>query len=451
MTRLAIIGGDAAGMSAATQARRVDPRLEIVVFQQGRYVADAACGLPFFIAGQVPRVEALILYPPEHFRQERGIDVRVRHQVQRIDLRARVLEGTDHEAGRTFREPFDRLVIATGGSADRPALPGADLQGLFTLRTPEDGLALNAYLEAGEARRAAVVGGGYIGLELAEALRHRGLEVSLFEALPQVLPMVDGDLAGRVADAARAAGVRLHFGTAVTAFEGAPGGRVRAVCGGGERHPAELVVLATGTRPNVALAAAAGVPLGHTGAISVDRKLHTGLFGVYAAGDCAEATHCLTGRPVYLPQGTTANRQGHVAGGNAAGASLCFPGILGTLATKVFGLEVARTGLSEQEARDAGFAAVAARAQAPSRSRYFPGAGRIDVLLVGDRRSGRLLGAQMVGAEGVAKRLDVLAAALHAGMTVEQVVAMDLTYAPPVAPATDPVIVAARALLKAMR
>ena len=433
-------------MSAATQARRVDPRLEIVVFQQGRYVAYAACGLPFFIAGQVPRVEAIL--SPEHFRQS-AASTCVRHQVQRIDLRARVLEGTDHEAGRTFREPFDRLVIATGGSADRPALPGADLQGLFTLRTPEDGLALNAYLEAGEARRAAVVGGGYIGLELAEALRHRGLEVSLFEALPQVLPMVDGDLAGRVADAARAAGVRLHFGTAVTAFEGAPGGRVRAVCGGGERHPAELVVLATGTRPNVALAAAAGVPLGHTGAISVDRKLHTGLYGVYAAGDVAEATHCLTGRPVYLPQGTTANRQGHVAGGNAAGASLLLPGswarwqrrcLVWRSPALVSPSKSAGCGLCRGGRARAGTVALALLSRGRPHRRAVVGDRRPVGCL--ERRWWARRGGQAPGCAGCR---------LHAGMTVEQVVAMDLTYAPPVAPATDPVIVAARALLKAMR
>jgi NADPH-dependent 2,4-dienoyl-CoA reductase/sulfur reductase-like enzyme len=336
--------------------------------------------------------------------------------------------------------------LTTGGSPTVPRCPGANLRGIFTLRTPEDTLAIRQWIDRDKPRNAVIVGAGYIGLEMAEALIANGLAVSLIEMRPQVLPNMDLEMATPVAEELARNGVRLHTKAPVTAFSGDE--CVRAVVAQGVELPADLVILSIGLRPAVQLAREAGIVLGETGAIAVSDHQLTNIENVWAAGDVSESMHQVTGKPVWIPLGTTANKQGRVAGENIAGGDASFPGVVGTAVVKVFGLEVARTGLTESEARNAGYDIKTTLVTAKSRAQYMPGRQPVRVKLVYEKSGHRLLGAQMVGAEGVAKRIDVFAAALQAGWTTNRVAELDLSYAPPFAPVWDPVLVAANVASK---
>jgi NADPH-dependent 2,4-dienoyl-CoA reductase/sulfur reductase-like enzyme len=436
--RLVVVGGVAAGLSAALRARRLDPDLEITVFERTGYCAYSACGLPYLVAGVVREPMALVARTPEDLRA-RGVQVRVRHEVEALDLEGRrVLVRTPDGLRRSHS--FDVLMLATGG-APRTPFPGTGLAGVHTLRTVEDALAICRHISDG-ARRAVIVGGGYIGLEAAEALVARGLSVTLVEALDHVLPLVDPEVATLVEAEVGRHGVRVVTGSPCVGVEG--DGRVRGVATPAGVLPADLVVIGAGVSPESELAAEAGLRLGVRGAVAVDREMRTSVPGVFAGGDCAEAHHLVLGAPAYVPLGTTATKQGRVAGAAIAGRPEAFAGIVGTAVVKVFDLEVGRVGLTLAEARGAGFDAVAAEVVHRSRARYYPGGGSIRVRVVAERGTGRLLGAQLLGVEGVAKRLDVLATALSAGMDVERVASLDLSYAPPFAPVWDPVALAAR-------
>lgn len=441
--RLVIIGGDAAGMSAAAQARRLakPDELEIVAFERGAHTSYAACGLPYLVGGFVESAQKLVARTPQEHRA-RGIDVHVRHEVIAIDPAAATVTVRDLESGRERAERWDALLIATGASGVMPPWPGADASGVFQLRTLDDAAAVEARIAAG-ARRAVVVGAGYIGLEVAEGLLARGLAVSVVERLDAPMGAVlDPDMSGAVADAMRAAGVDLRLGVSVQGFE-AEGGRVRAVRTDAGSLPADLVVVGLGVRPNVELARAAGIRIGEAGGIAVDDRLRTSLPDVWAAGDCVESRHRVSGRPVVIALGTHANKQGRAAGTGIAGGDAAFAGVLGTAITRFGELEIARTGLGEREAAAAGFDAFASVTEAPSRAHYYPGAQPMRIKLVAERGSGRLLGAQIVGGEASGKRIDVLATALWNGMTVQEIGEMDLSYAPPFSPVWDPVLLAA--------
>lgn len=431
--RLVVIGGVAAGMSAAARARRVDRSLEILVLEKGPYVSWAACGLPFYLSGRVKSWEDLIVHTPEFFQRERGIGVRTAAEVVAIQPGRRqvVLAGGE-------RIGYDRLVIATGARPER-GLAGAEQPHVFVLHTLEDGRRLREFLDERRPRRAAVVGAGYIGLEVADALGERGIAVTLFEAAPDLLGRQDPELTRQVSEHLARQGIELRLNTRVRSIE------PEAV----EGVAAELAVLALGVRPNVELAAEAGVELGRTGAIRVNERMETNLAGVYAAGDCIETVHLLTGSPVYMPLGTTANKTGRIAGANAAGARERFAGIVGTMIVGVRGLAIGITGLSAAQARQAGFDPVRVRITADDRSRYL-GSRPTTVELVADRRTGRLLGGTVVGERGVAGRVNVIAAALTAGMPPESFAQLDLAYAPPFAPVWDPLLVAAHELRKAL-
>ena len=433
LMRLVVIGGVAAGMSAAARARRVDPSLEIVVLERGPHVSWAACGLPFYVSGRVATLDELILHTPEYFRRERKIDVRTGAEVVAIQPARRqvVLRGGE-------RLGYDKLVIACGA---RPAreISGADRPHVFTLHTLEDARSLRGFLEQRNPRRAVVVGAGYIGLEIADALAQRGLSVTVMEASSDVLGRQDPELTRLVGRHLSAQGIELHLGASVSAIQ------ADAVDG----KPTDLVVLATGIRPNVELAADAGIELGRHGAVRVNERMETNLAGIYAAGDCAETVHIVTGAPAYVPLGTTANKMGRVAGANAAGRRERFPGVAGTLIVALRDMVVAVTGLSVAQARQAGFSPVAVRIEAPDRSRYM-GADPTWVQLVADRVTSRLLGGSVVGKRGVAGRINVIAAALAAGMSAEQFAQLDLAYTPPVAPVWDPLLVAANQLRRAL-
>lgn len=442
MSRIVVVGGVAAGMSAASQAKRRSPGSEVVVLERGAHVSYGACGMPYNLEDPGRSLEELVVLTPERAR-ERGLDVRTRHEAVSIDTSARRVRVRDLAAGSSRELEFDALVIATGATAVRPPIPGLERPGVFFLRELSDGAALKAFLGSEQRRNAVIVGAGYIGMEMAEALRVRGLEVTVLEKLGQVLPGFEPAIAEPVLAELRRQGVRVETGLTVRSIEAGRPGAALEVRTDREAFPADLVLVSVGVRPRVELARAAGIPLGETGAISVDAEMRTGMPGVFAAGDCAEAWHLVSGRPAYLPLGTTANKQGKVAGANAAGAHERFAGIVGTAAFKVFELEVGRTGLGLAEARGLGFDAVAAGSQHASRGHAYPGSRPITSVVVAERGSGRLLGAQMAGAGAVAKRVDVFATALHAGMTLEQVESLDLSYAPPFAPVYDPVLIAA--------
>ncbi|MGH8974518.1 MAG: FAD-dependent oxidoreductase [Acidimicrobiia bacterium] len=443
--RLVVIGGDAAGMSAASEARRRRPveDLEIVAFERGRYTSYSACGIPYFIGDVVADSESLVARSPDEHRR-REIDVRIRHEVTAIDPEARCVTVRDLDSESESQQGYDQLMVATGAVPVRPDLPGADAAGIFGVQVLGDGLAIRRFLDAEDTPgRGVVVGGGYIGLEMAEALVQRGLEVALVDQAPQPMRTLDPDMGALVADGMRAIGVELHLGARVEGYE-ASGGRVRAVVTADGSVPADIVVLGIGVRPNTALATAGGIATGPSGGIVVDRRMRTPTAGVWAAGDCAEVHHRVSRRPAAIALGTHANKQGRVAGVNLGGGYATFPGVVGTAVTKVCGLEVARTGLSEAEAEAAGFAFESVTVGSTTRAGYFPGSARITTKLVAERRSGRLLGAQIVGAEGAAKRIDVLACALWNEMAVDEITNLDLGYAPPFSPVWDPVLIAAR-------
>ena len=445
--RLVIVGGDAGGMTAAAVARRraSDDDLEIVAFERGGYTSYSACGIPYFVGGVVDDVDTLIARSPEEHRAN-GIDVRLETEVVQIDLDARTVTAHGRASGAESIEPFDDLVVATGSTPVRPDLPGIDARGVHGVQHLDDGIDLRADLAAiGDGpERCVVVGGGYVGLELAEALHARGRAVTIVDAGAQPMDTLDPDMGALVADAIRSLGIELITDTRVESFEVDTDGRVRAVVTGDQTIACNLVVLGLGVAPSTELARDAGVRIGPSGGIATDARMATSVAGVWAAGDCVESHHRISNRPVTIALGTHANKQGRVIGINVTGGDARFAGVIGTAVTKICAHEVARTGLNEQEAVDAGFDFATATIESTTRAGYYPGASPITVKVVVERASGRLLGAQIVGREGAAKRIDVLATAIWNEMTVDEIQQLDLGYAPPFSPLWDPVLVAAR-------
>lgn len=439
--RVAVVGGDAGGMGAATQARRLDANLEIVAFERGERTSYSACGIPYLVGGEVARLDDLVVRTPQQHRERSRIDVRTGHEVMAIDLDARRLEVRDRGHQRTIHVPFDELVLGTGSRPVRPDLPGIDGAQVHGVQTLDDAARLLHYAQRSRCRHVVVVGGGYIGLEMAEAFVRRGAVVAVVEASDHVMATLDADMAEPLHVALRGLGIDLRLETAVTGF----GERAVETAEGPVR--ADLVVLGIGVLPNSGLAADAGIDLGVRGAVRVDRRQHTSADGVWAAGDCAESFHLVSRRPVHIALGTVANRQARVAGINIGGGYATFPGVVGTAVTRLCGTEVARTGLNEREAREAGFDARAVTVESSTVAGYLRGAPKVTVKLVVERGTGRVLGGQLVGGAGTAKRVDVIATALHAGMTAADLVDLDLGYAPPFGPVWDPVAVAARAAL----
>lgn len=445
--KLVVIGGDAAGMSAASQARKRlgEHDLSIVVFERGHFTSYSACGIPYWIGGSVSEQEALIARSPEAHRKN-GIDVRMRHEVVGIDLDRREVIAHDLAVGGEARESFDHLVYATGAVPVTPEWARVRGEGVFGVQTLDDGAAIHAWLDREpQPRRAVVIGSGYVGVEMAEAMVQRGLDVTMLEK--SSYPMgktIDPDIGALVGTAIREQGIKIRTDTPVEGLE-TEAGRVRAVVTPGGSLPADIVVLGLGVRPNTALAEKAGLPLGKTGGVITDLRMRVpGTDRVWAAGDCVESRHRITGQPIHVPLGTHANKQGRVAGINIGGGYATFPGVIGTAATKVCDLEVARTGLTEREADHAGYAYVTASVESTSRAGYYPGAATMTVKLIAERRTGVLLGAQILGRIEAAKRIDALAVAVWNHMTVEEMTGLDLSYAPPFAPVWDPVLIAAR-------
>ncbi|MEU4688720.1 FAD-dependent oxidoreductase [Actinoplanes sp. NPDC023714] len=458
--RLIVIGGDAAGMSAAAQARkrRKAGDLEILAFERGDFTSYSACGIPYWIGGFVEGPEALIARDPATFR-EHGIDARTGHEVTGIDLSARTV--TVRDGSREFSEGFDELVYAAGAVPVRPEWASGDIDGVFGVQTLGDGAAVDAWISSVGAKTAVVIGAGYIGVEMAEALMVRGLDVTLVERAPQPMATVDPDMGELIAQSIDKLGISLRMNATVSALETSASsagggsstrggsGRVRAVVTDSGTIPADIVVLGLGVRPNTKLAADAGIPLGATGGLATDlRQRVTGpdgiVEGVWAAGDCTQVLNRVSGRQMHVPLGTHANKQGRVAGINLGGGYATFPGIVGTGITKICDLEVARTGLSSKEAEAAGYRFVTAKVESTNRAGYMPGAVPMTVKLIAEKDTGLLLGAQIVGRTEAAKRIDAFAIAIWNRMTVTEMTALDLGYAPPFAPVWDPVLIAAR-------
>jgi NADPH-dependent 2,4-dienoyl-CoA reductase/sulfur reductase-like enzyme len=425
-------------MAALSQVRKLRDDLEIVAFERGRYTSYSACGIPYLIGGEVESIDKLIARTPQQFRDRLRVDVRIRHEVTAIDLDDRSVEVRALEQDRTLRMGFDQLLIATGGNPVRPDLPGIDGPHVHGVQTLGDAERLLAEVTTGGVREVVVVGGGYIGLEMAEAFVLRGAHVTLLEAGAQVMSTLDPDMAALVLAALRRFGVDVRLGEGAKGFED---GQVQTDAG---VVPADLVVLGLGVAPNSALARDAGLTLGVRDSIRVDRRQQTSTPGVWSAGDCCESTHLVSGRPVHIALGTVANKQSRVAGINIGGGYATFGGVVGTAIVKICNVEVARTGLSEREATDAGFLFHSTVIEAHTRARYLAESPPATVKLLTERGTGRLLGGQIVSEEGAGKRIDVLATALTAGMTVHRMIDLDLGYAPPFSPVWDPVLVAAR-------
>jgi len=446
--RFVVIGGDAAGMSAASRAKRNAPDIDVVVLEQTQDVSYSACGMPYTIADGRRQLDELVVRRADVFRQKQGIDLRTGHRVEAIDARAKQVSGTTH-GGQRFEINFDRLLIATGASPMIPDLPGAALPAVKALKSLADGKAIQAWLAERTVRRAVILGMGYIALEMCEALRARGLAVDMIKPGPVFVPWLHPDLTAVVRQEVEANQVRIHLGRQLQRIEPA-GEEGFRVLSDGPTLECELVLLAVGVAPNSQLAEKAGLQLGPQRSIHVDKGLMTSCQDIYAAGDCADAVHVVTGRDVWIPLALRANRAGWAVADNVTGRPVELPGVAGTAVFKVFDLQVARTGLNAYEAREAGFDPVETVIQSRSRAHAHPGASTIHVQMVADRRTGKLLGAQMVGREGVAHRINAPAVALHAGMTVADFIQCDLAYAPPFSPVWDPLLTAANQLSKAL-
>jgi len=450
--RLLIIGGVAAGMSAASRAKRRNPEMEVIVLEKTEFISYGSCGLPYYISDMIKDHKKLIIIPPRVAREKRGIDVRLFHEAVEINPQAKWVRAINHETHEELTFAYDKLVVATGAGAARPPIPGIDLKHVYALRTLNDGVALKSYINTGIPKKAVIIGAGYIGLEMAEAFSVRGLDVTIIEKLPAILGTMDSEINDIVEAELERKKAKLFKNRTVTAFEGNAAGEVKAVVlEDGSRFEADLVLVATGIKPHVKFAEAAGIQLGPTGAIAVNEKQETSVEDVYAGGDCAEAKHLVTGKPAHIPLGPTANKQGRVAGENAAGGYGIFEGIVGTAVFKTFDLEVARTGLSSVEAEKQGYNFATATIADKCCAGYYPGASPITIKLVMNKDDGRLLGAMMVGQSGVSKRIDIFATALYNKNTVEQISHLDLSYAPPFAPVWDPVLIAANIGLKALK
>jgi NADPH-dependent 2,4-dienoyl-CoA reductase/sulfur reductase-like enzyme len=438
--RLVAVGGNAGAMGAAAQAKRLQPDLEIVAFERGQRTSSAACGVPFYVGGEVISLDLLVARTPEE-HERRGIDVRLGHDVVGIDLDRRVVSVRAVDGGRTIEEGFDKLVIGTGARPRRPPLPGIELPFVHGVQTLDDAEELFVAAEQSHSRDVVVVGGGYIGLEMAEALTRWGAHVVVVESSPHVMHALDADIADMVLEAMTTFGITVRTGVRVTSIE-----QSKVTTTDGEL-PADLVVLGLGVTPNSEVARDAGLELGARDAIAVDDHQRTSDDAVWAAGDCCDSYHRVLGKRAHIPLGTVTNRQGRVAGINIAGGDATFPGIIGTAVTRVCSTEIGRTGLTASEAEEAGIAFRSTVIESTTRASYYPGAEPITVKLVVEDASGRVIGGQIVGGKGSAKRIDTVAAAIWNEMTAEEVVNLDLSYAPPFSPVWDPVQTAARRLV----
>lgn len=441
---IVIIGAITAGGSAAFKIKRANPGAVVKVFESGEHVSYASCGLPYYISGVIHDYNSMVARTRRHF-QEAGIELYTMHDVKSIDLNKGEITANDLETGKKSMHGFDKLLLATGASSIIPPLEGVELAGVVALRTLQHGLSLKEMVCKQDIRKVVIIGGGYVGLELAETFVTLGKEVRLLDKLPQVMGTMDPDMASLLEEELIKNGVKLHKGESLVAFEGDTKGKLRKVISDQGQYEADLAVLALGVRPNSQLAGDAGIKLGVNRAVAVDRYLQTSEPRVFAAGDCAEAYHRLLKRNVYMPLGTTANKQGRLAGDNICEAMSLFPGVLGSAVVKVFNVSAGRTGLTEKEAEENNLPYASVIINSRDHAVYYPGSQPLCIKLVYSPADGLLLGGQIVGSEKSVKRIDTLATALTAGLTIDVLREVDLAYAPPFSRVWDPVTVAANA------
>ncbi len=432
--RILIIGAVAAGTSAAAKARRNDEEAEITVYEKDRFISYSGCGMPYFLGDEVTKISDLTPRDPAFFAAKYRVEIKIRHEVLVINPDVKTLSVRNLESGETFDDHWDRLVIATGASAMRLPIIGADREDVFTLRNVNDMVRIKDWITEKKPDTAVIVGTGFIGLEVCENLAKLGIGVTLVEKLEQVTPGLDPDMSVLVRAHLEKNGIKVHTGASVAEV-----GSGSVVLADGTRILAGLTLLAAGVRPETSLAAACGIELGVAGAIRTNERMETSLPNIWACGDCVEHTHLVTGKKVWRPLGSTANKTGRIAGDQVSGGTLEFRGILGTGIFSVFGLAVAQTGLSEREAREAGYDVQVCHNIKPDKPEYLGGK-EMTIKGIADRKTGRMLGAQIVGESGVDKRIDVIATAITFGAQAADLFHLDLAYAPPFSTTKDPVM-----------
>jgi len=440
-----IIGGDAAGMSAASKAKRHTANMDVTVLEQTDDVSYSACGMPYNIAEANRDIEDLVVRRAQVFREKQGINLLTGHRAESIDITEKTVSGIT-SAGDTFRFPYDNLLIATGGSPILPDISGIDLPGVMALKSLDDGRKIKAYITDNSVKKVVIIGMGYIGLEMAEALRSRSIDVDMVKPGPVFLPWMKKELSDIVKNELEENQVGLFPGHHLDKIE-TSGNHLKLICSG-QTLAADMVLVAIGIKPNSELAMDSGLEIGVKNAIAVNKQMQTSDDHIFAAGDCADAYHIVNGEKVWIPLALRANRAGWAVADNVCGKSTELPGIVGTAVFKVFDLEVARTGLTEAEAVDSGFDPVGVVIKSRSRAHAHAGSSTITIHMIADRTTGRLLGTQMVGKEGVAHRINAIAVALHNHMTVETFSQTDLAYAPPFSPTWDPLLTTANQLIK---
>lgn len=432
--RIVIIGAVAAGTSAGAKARRNDESAEIVIYEMDSFISYAGCGTPYYIGGKVDSVETLAPRDPAFFKTKYNIDVFIKHEVLSIDSKNKTLEVKELSTGNVFTDKYDKLVISTGATSTIPPIKGMDQKNVFTLRNIVDMNRIKAFLYENKPKTAIIIGTGFIGLEVCENLKGLGINVTMVERLPQVTPGLDQEMAVYVEEHLIKSGVKVITGVTATEISGN-----KVNLDNGSEIEGEFILVSVGVKPNTNLAVKAGVDLGVTKAIKVNEKMMTNIEDIYACGDCIEQYNLITGKPIYRALGSTANKTGRIAGENISGGNIDFRGILGTGIFKVFGMSVAVTGFSEQSAKTEGYEVVICHNKTINKPEYMGGQEMV-IKGIADAKTGRLLGAQIIGYEGVDKRIDVLATAITFKANVEDLFHLDLAYSPPFSLPKDPVM-----------
>lgn len=432
--KIRIIGAVAAGTSAAAKARRNSEEAEIIIYEKDTYISYSGCGMPYYIGGEVENGEDLTPRDPKFFKSKYNVDIKTGYEVLHVDAERKILKVQNLETSEVFEDTYDKLILATGARSVVPPIAGVKNKHVFSLRNINDMYSIKEYIDNNSPKQAVIIGTGFIGLEMAENLKHLSMDVTMVELLPQVSPGLDEDMAILVEEHLAAKGVQVITGKSAKEIT-----ENEVILSDESKLPGDLVIVATGVRPNVELAKEAGIELGVTGAIKVNPFMETSVADIYAAGDCIEQYHSITGKPVYRPLGSTANKTGRMAGNNATGGNLEFRGVLGTGIYKIFDLAVAQTGLTEREALKEGYEISVSHNIKPNRPEYMGGKEMV-IKSVADKKDGRLLGVQIIGPEGVDKRVDVFAALITFGAKVQDLVHLDLAYAPPFSTTKDPVM-----------
>lgn len=445
--KVIVIGGVAAGPKTASRMLRLCPDAEVTLVEKGEFLSYAGCGLPYYVSGVVEDQKELMSTPvgvvrdAVFFKNVKNFNVLTRTEAVNVDRNKKVVTVVDLKTGNKNGLSYDKLVFATGAGSIVPPVEGIDLKNVFTLQNIEDSEKIIEVLSSNKTRNVVIVGGGLIGLEMTEALVEKGCKVTILEKLPQILPVLDWEIASQVTSYLKTKGVTVNTSSSLKSIKGED--KVLSVVTDNEEIPCDLVIISVGVRPNVSLAKDSGIEIGAIGGIKVNAMMQTSDPDIFAAGDCVESVNLITNKACFVPLGSTANKQGRVAANNICGIKDVFPGVLGSTICKVFDFNIGRTGLSEQQAKEAGFDIVTVLSPAPDKAHFYPGAKPIMMKLIVDKSTRRLLGLQAVGMGVVDKRVDVAATAITAKMTVDDIANVDLSYSPPYSPAMDNIITAA--------